>query len=385
MALSQTASARRIAIAAGGTGGHVNSGLALAEAYRIAVPDVELLFVGTANGVERFLVPKRGYRLELIRGTPFYGTSWLQRPHAAAMLAAGFWRARHLLRAERIELAIGLGGYASVGTLLAARSLRIPCAVHESSREAGRANRFLARFVDRVYVAFPGTAGELPIGKTRYVGMLVSALLRRVGQRRVAPPFGKRPIHLLVTGGTLGSPLLNRALPGVVEQLKKRGIDLEVWHQAGDIDRVPWAQRDSRFAGGDVRAIRAAYASTGVTTRVDAYVDNMAEAYTWADVAVSCGGTTLAELAAVALPAIVIPMSVASDDHQRGNAQAFAEPTGVWWCSEADFRIEEAVARLARLCTDVDFWKETSMRLCRLATNAAPDIVADCEAWLPSK
>ncbi|HVM97698.1 MAG TPA: UDP-N-acetylglucosamine--N-acetylmuramyl-(pentapeptide) pyrophosphoryl-undecaprenol N-acetylglucosamine transferase [Candidatus Acidoferrales bacterium] len=377
--------ARRIAIAAGGTAGHINPGLAFAEAYRAAQPDVELLFIGTAQGLESRLITETSYRLQMIPGRPFYGItpkSWLR---ATAALAAGIVRARRWLRDQRIDLVVGFGGYASAGAVLAAGSLGVPCAIHEGNGRPGRANRLLGYVVDRVYLSFPVAARAFPADKTYVVGTPVSSRLRCIGETRVAPQNSGRSVHLLVTGGTLGSALLNRALPEVVALMSKGGVELSVRHQVGDVCRVPWAQQDARFAAGDVDQVRAAYAAAGVSASVVPFIEDMTDAYAWADVAVSCAGATLAELAASALPSIIVPMSAAADDHQRFNAEAFAELTGLWWCTEADWKTDVVAMHLSKLCTDEKLWKETSQRLLRNASMAASEIVADCEAWLASR
>ena len=146
---------------------------------------------------------------------------------------------------------------------------------------------------------------------------------RRWRRRRTRRPIAGR-LRLLVCGGSLGSPFLNRRVPELAAALREAGIAVEVWHQAGEraLDEI-----------------RAAYAAAGIAARVDAHVDDMAAAYRWADVAVACAGAaTLAELAAAGLPALLVPLAAASDDHQSDNAAAFAAATGAPWVREADWK-----------------------------------------------
>jgi UDP-N-acetylglucosamine--N-acetylmuramyl-(pentapeptide) pyrophosphoryl-undecaprenol N-acetylglucosamine transferase len=372
---------RRVVLAAGGTAGHIVPALAVAEAYRAAAPDGQIIFIGTPVGLERHMVPPHGYRLELIPGTPLFGTGWSGRSKALHQLTMGFVRARRLLRREQIDLAIGFGGYTSAGALLAARSLGLRTAIHESNSAPGLANRLLGRWVDRVYLGFEAARPAFPAHKCRTVGIPVSRRFARLGAARQAPHGQNRPIHLLVTGGTLGSAFFNRVAPELAKQLIDRGVALEVLHQAGNVAGVDWATRDARFSPPDLQSVRDAYAARGVAAGVVPFIDDMTEAYGWADIALCCAGSTLAELAAAALPAMAVPLASASEDHQRANVQAFAEQTGLWWCTEAQWDSVQVAARLATLCNDAQAWEMIADGLRRSAVNAAAaDLVADCEA-----
>jgi len=185
------------------------------------------------------------------------------------------------------------------------------------------------------------------------------------------PPTGRGDgaRRLLVTGGSLGSEFLNRAVPELVGRLRDLGLALEVRHQTGHRDAP---------------AVARAYADAGIAASVTPYIDDMPGAYAWADFAITCAGAiTLAELAAAGLPALLVPYAPASEDHQRPNAQAFADATGVWWVSEDAWRATTLAERLALLLTDETAWRALSARLRALAPfDAAARVVAECEALL---
>ena len=360
--------ARRIAIAGGGTAGHVQPALAIAEAYRGAVPDVDVLFLGTAGGAEARLVPEHGYRLATLTAAPFFGVGPAGRLRSVGALVAGAVQARRLLRGERVELVLGLGNFAAAGAVLGGRTLGLPAVIHEANAVAGVANRLLGRWVDRVLLGFPDAAASFSRATPVVTGTPVRTALRSVAAARDGARDPETP-RLLVLGGSQGSPFLNARVPEVVARVVRRGLALQVCHQTGR---------------GDAGAVRAAYERAGVAARVVSSLDDMARAYRWADVAISCAGAvTLAELAIVGLPALVVPLATAALDHQRANARAFAAASGVWWTSEDAWDATLVAERLAALVASPG---ERRVAAARMTAAAAPDaaarIVAACETLL---
>jgi UDP-N-acetylglucosamine--N-acetylmuramyl-(pentapeptide) pyrophosphoryl-undecaprenol N-acetylglucosamine transferase len=358
---------RRLAIAAGGTAGHVYPALVIADTYERAVADVEVDFIGTPEGCESRLVPAHGHRLALIQGSPWSGAGVGRRLRAARTLAIGFVQARRLLRRQATQLAIGFGGYASVGALLAARSLGVRTVIHEANVMPGLANRRLGRFADRVYLGYAAAAWAFPDDRTRVTGNPVRPEISRLGDERCYT--ARTPVRILVLGGSRGASFVGGNVPEALGMIHRLGLALEVRHQAGD---------DSP------ERVRAAYAGAGVSAVVTPYIEDMAAAYRWADFAITrSGASTVAELAACALPALLVPLSTATDDHQTLNARTFEDAGGGWVVSEADWRTREQVERLYAVLRAPRELAARAAGARRLATPAAASaVVADCEALL---
>jgi len=368
-AAPRPAAARRVAIVGGGTAGHVYPALAVAAAYRQAVPEVDVLFIGAGDGFDARLVPRYGYRFHAVRGLPLYGVGVVAKLRAIQHVFAGTADARRVLRAHGTQLVIGFGGYATAGTMLAARRARLPTAIHEANVVAGLTNRLLGRCVERVYLGFDSAARAFPVRRTLVTGNPVRPeLLALVDTQRHAPRPAERPVRILVTGGSQGAQFLNRQVPPLLRQLRALGLRVDVRHQVGD-----W--------GAD--AVCVAYAQGGIEATVTAYIDDMAAAYGWADFAVTrAGAVTIAELGTAGLPALVVPLPTAAGDHQTANATAFAAAGG-WWVSEAAWSCAAEAERIAGLLRDPEAWMAASRRLRQLATpGAAAAVVADCEARL---
>ncbi len=359
-----------VAILAGGTAGHIYPALALADAYRQRQAGIRLLFIGAAHGFEAELTRAHGERLALVDGAPLFGVGPLRKAEALWRLARGFRQARRLLRAEHVRLVIGFGGYVSAGTLLAARSLGLRTAIHEANAAPGLTNRLIARVVDRVFLGFDAARPRFPAVRSVVTGTPVRREFFLVGaaKERARP---KRERHVLVTGGSLGSAFLNRLVPPLLRQLADHRPRLIVRHQTGH---------------GSTDAVRSAYLSAGIPGEVVPYINDMPAAYAWADIAITCAGAiTLGELAAAGLPALLVPLAAASEDHQRPNAQAFADATGVPWVAEADWRPATVAARLRPLLDDPEIWLATVRRLRALANpDAAGRLAAECDALLDS-
>lgn len=356
----------RIALATGGTAGHVTPALAVAAALRRRWPEARLLFLGRADGFEARLLAQHGDAFAALPAAPLHGAGRLARLRAGERLLAGVIVARRVLRAAGIDLVLGFGGYASAGAVLAARTLGLATLVHEANVRPGLANRLLARVASAVCVAWPQTAGCLPARLApQLTGMPIRPELA-AARARVAPPAGR--LRLLICGGSLGSPFLNRHAADLAAALRAAGVAIEVRHQAGA--RPP-------------AAIAAAYAAAGVAARVEPHIDDMAAAYEWADCAVACAGAaTLAELAAAALPALLVPLATASDDHQAANAAAFAAATGVPWVRERDWDAAALAVAMLPLARDPARWTALSRRVQAAARPGAADAVAAACAGL---
>jgi UDP-N-acetylglucosamine--N-acetylmuramyl-(pentapeptide) pyrophosphoryl-undecaprenol N-acetylglucosamine transferase len=294
---------QRIVIAGGGTGGHVNPGLAIAQELVRRKARREVRFVGTAAGLEARLVPAAGFALETIRATGIVGKGLLGRAAGLARLPLGLLDAHAILRRFRPALVVGVGGYASGPVLVAALLRRIPTMIHEQNRWPGATNRLLAPWVDRIAVSFETTAGRI-------------GALGTITGNPVRAPFAALPAwtphagsaRVLVFGGSRGARAVNDAVIAALPRLAASGWSWR--HQTGAADRD---------------RVAAAYGHAGIDgARVEAFLDDMPEALAAADLVICrAGASTLAELACAGRAAILIPFPQAAHDHQRHNARGF--------------------------------------------------------------
>jgi UDP-N-acetylglucosamine--N-acetylmuramyl-(pentapeptide) pyrophosphoryl-undecaprenol N-acetylglucosamine transferase len=296
-------SARPILIMAGGTGGHVFPALAVARVLR--AQGAEVVWLGTRAGLEARVVPAAGFPVAWIRVRGLRGKGLVQRLLAPFMLALALLQSLWVMLRLRPAAVLGMGGFVTGPGGLMAWLLRRPLLIHEQNSVAGMTNRWLAPLARQVLVAFPGA---LP--GAQHTGNPVRADIAALPapEARLAGRAGVP--RLLVLGGSLGAQALNETLPAALALLPA-ALRPEVWHQTG-----------TRH----LDAGRAAYASAGVPARVEAFVDDMAAAYGWADLVVCrAGALTIAELAATGVGAILVPYPHAVDDHQTGNARYLVE------------------------------------------------------------
>lgn len=320
---------RRALIMAGGTGGHIIPALSLARG--LAAEGVEVAWLGSPRGLENRLVPEAGIPLHRIAVSGLRGNGvagWLLAPFR---LTRAVWQAWRVMRAFDPQLVVGLGGFASGPGGLAAWLARRPLVIHEQNAVAGLTNRVLSRLATRVFAAFPqafGARGEV-------IGNPVREEIAALGETpRSAAAMRDRRLRLLVVGGSLGAQALNERLPEALARLPAE-MRPEVRHQAG---------RDKDAA------TREAYRENGVEADVMPFIDEMAEAYGWADLVVCrAGALTVAELAAAARPALFVPFPFAVDDHQTANAKALVEEEAAELLPQSQLSAATLADRLAAL------------------------------------
>lgn len=299
-----------LALAGGGTGGHVMPALALAEALRSAGASVFVM--GSERGLERRLVPEAGLELVALPARPFEGRGPAGRARALGALAVGAVRALVELRRRRVGAVVSVGGYAALPAVAAAVCLRLPLALVEPNARPGRANLLAARLARRVFCGLPATARALadrvPASRLEVTGVpLRPALVERLSAAPRRAP--RAPFRLLVFGGSQGARQINRALAELAPELGRR--EVEVFHQTGAADRDE---------------VAAAYHRAGVHARVVDFEPDMARRYAWADLAICrAGALTVAELCLARLPALLVPYPHAAAAHQDENARALAE------------------------------------------------------------
>lgn len=341
-------SGRPIMVMAGGTGGHVFPALAVAEVLRRR--GVPVVWLGSEAGMEARLVPAHGFALETvaIRGLRGKGlASWLGAPFR---LLAAVHQARAIVRRVRPGAVLGAGGFAAGPGGIAARLARIPLLVHEQNAVAGLTNRCLARFATQVFEAFPDSFGKHV--RATCIGNPVRADIEALPppEARFASRVG--PIRLLVLGGSQGAQHLNRLVPQALARIEPR-CRPQVRHQAG--------------ARG-LAATREAYAAAGVDAQVTAFIEDMAGAYAWPDLALCrAGALTIAELQAAGLAAVLVPFPAAVDDHQTRNAQVMVRLGAARLVQERDLEADA----LGRLIEDLAGDRARLLAMARAARSAA--------------
>lgn len=364
-----------IVIAAGGTAGHVYPGLAVADAVRRARPDAGVTFVGTPRGIEKDAVPAAGYPLEQIEVVPWSRTLGAKRFLAPASAAGATAKARSLLRRLAPDVVVGMGGYASLPVVLAARSRRTPTVLHEQNAIPGVANVVGARVARRIAVTFPETTEAFP--KRIEVRVLGNPLRRsiagldRAAERdeaigALALDRGRRT--LLVMGGSLGAARLNDAVVGLAER----------WHHRGDIQLFVAAGRQH---GAALRErLDAAVVGGALLVRCVDYLDRVEHAYAAADVALCrAGAATVMELAAVGVPSILVPYPYARANHQEANARALARAGGAEVVLDREADAGTLARALERLFDD-----EGARRAMAAGARsfAKPNAAEDLAAWV---
>ncbi len=322
-----------VLIVAGGTGGHVFPALAAADVLvRRGVP---LFWLGTPSGLESRLVPAAGHRLETVTVKGLRGNGWLGWLQAPWMVLRATWQAMRVMRRERPDVVLGMGGYVAGPAGLAAWLLRRPLVIHEQNARPGLTNKLLVPFAR--YVLTGLDAPLAASGKRRFVGNPIRAEIAAlpVPSKRYAGREGRA--RLLVIGGSLGARTLNQRLPQALAMLAQ-GERPEVLHQAG--------ARTLQMAVD-------AYAQAGVQADVREFIDDMAEAYQWCDLVICrAGALTVSELAAAGLPAILVPYPYAVDDHQTANAEFLCRAGGAEQRADAELDAQWLAARLRTLLGD---------------------------------
>jgi UDP-N-acetylglucosamine--N-acetylmuramyl-(pentapeptide) pyrophosphoryl-undecaprenol N-acetylglucosamine transferase len=297
----------RVLIAAGGTGGHIYPGIAVANEILRRQPQSRIKFVGTARGLENKLVPKAGFELSLIDSAGLKNLGVVARMRGLLVLPKSFLDARRLISSFRPDVVIGAGGYVSGPVLLTAALMKVPTLVMESNALPGWTNRVLARFVDKAAVSFEAA---LPFfrGKAVVTGNPVRREFFEISPRR--SDSGAREFSILVFGGSQGAHAINEAMIAALPKLESLKHTLWVTHQTGDAD---------------FDKVRGAYTSAGWNqqARVTKYIDNIVDEFAKVDLVVCrAGATTTAELIAAGKPSVMVPFPFAADDHQRKNAEA---------------------------------------------------------------
>jgi len=353
----------RAILAGGGTGGHVIPALAIANELKKSY-NAEVLFIGTARGIENRLVPAAGYPLELVRVGALKNVSLMTRLKTSFDLPRAVWDASRMLNEFAPEVVIGVGGYASGPAMLAAVVKHIPTLAFEPNVVPGFANRMVARFVSAAAVHFEETAKYFRHAE-------VTGVPVRQAFFDIAPKRGGTPT-LLVFGGSQGAHAINEAMIRCLPVLQREAPGIHIIHQTGERDY------NDALAGYENLVAAAPSASAGFTYEIFKFIEGMPAAFARADLVVCrSGASTVAEIAAAGKPAVFVPFPRAADDHQRINAEALARHGAAVVVEESKLEGVWLAETIAALLQDSHRLRAMSQAARELAhPNAARDIAA---------
>jgi len=340
-------SARTILIMAGGTGGHIMPGLAVAHEMRQR--GWQVFWLGHPERMEGRLVPQHDIPLEPLRFSGVRGKGIATLLKLPFSLARACRQARRVLRSVRPDVVLGMGGYVAFPGGLMARFSGVPLVVHEQNAVAGTANRFLARLARKVLIGFPGALpGALMVGNpVRHEVLRLAPVQERYANRE-----GR--IRLLVMGGSLGARAVNELAMAALARLAghptPKGRAVPAAGEPGD-QPAGHGWRVIHLAGrADENAVRAAYAEIGVSAQVFGFLEDMGAAYAAADICIGRSGAAACfELALCGKPAILIPLPTAVRDHQTANAKAFEEAGAAIMMPQAELTPELLAAKVSSL------------------------------------
>jgi UDP-N-acetylglucosamine--N-acetylmuramyl-(pentapeptide) pyrophosphoryl-undecaprenol N-acetylglucosamine transferase len=348
----------RAILAGGGTGGHVIPALAIANQLKKSY-GAEVLFIGTARGIENRLVPAAGYPLQLVRVGALKNVSLLTRAKTAFDLPRAIWDAGRMLNEFAPDVVIGVGGYASGPAMLAAVVKHIPTLAFEPNVVPGFANRMVARFVSAAAVHFEETAKYFRHAEV--TGVPVRQAFFEIQPRRGGTPT------LLVFGGSQGAHAINEAMMRCLHVLQREAPGIHIIHQTGERDY------------NDALAAYQSFARTaGDSAEVFEFIEDMPAAFARADLVVCrSGASTVAEITAAGKPAVFVPFPHAADDHQRVNAEALARVGGAVVVEESKLEgvwLAETIAALLQDAGRLLYMSEAARQLAH--PSAAQDIAA---------
>ncbi|MEP7213717.1 MAG: undecaprenyldiphospho-muramoylpentapeptide beta-N-acetylglucosaminyltransferase [Acidobacteriota bacterium] len=317
----------RVLIASGGTGGHIYPGIAVAREILRRDENSEVLFVGTARGLETRIVPENGFQLSLINSAGLKNVGVVGKIKGMALLPQSFLEARRIIREYQPDVVVGAGGYVSGPVLMMASWMKIPTLVMDSNALPGFTNRQLARFVDKAALTFPEA---LPFFGTK--GVLTGNPVRREFFD-LEPKMKSASLCILIFGGSQGARAINDAMIASLPMLEAFKGKIGITHQTGEAD---------------FEKVRDAYSRGQLDeANVRPYISDMVTEFSKADVVICrAGATTCAELAAAGRPSIMIPLPTAADDHQRKNAEAMATAGAAKMILQKDLSGESLAAEI---------------------------------------
>ena len=300
----------RLVVTGGGTGGHLFPGLALAKAMQQAVPQTEVLFIGTSRALDQQVLTGTNMETVVLNCSGLKGTSVFEKARSLLQQPAAVLAAIKILRRFRADLVFAVGGYVTGPVMVAAKMLGVPVCIHEQNSVPGLANRLAGRIVDTICTSIP-CGDTFPAAKVVQTG---NPIRQEILETAVVSKVWKNPLTLLVLGGSQGAHRINVVFLEAIRELVGKELRFRVIHQTGQQD---------------YEMVASAYDDVDVVAEVQPFFKDMAKLYSRAHFVVSrAGATTLAELAVAGLPAVLIPYPYAADNHQQTNAEFYAKGGG---------------------------------------------------------
>lgn len=348
---------KSLVVVAGGTGGHIFPGIAVA--HYLQAKQWQVSWIGTDDRMEADVVPKHGIEIDFIRAQGVRGNGIKRLIKAPFMVAKAFLDARHILKQRRPCAVLAMGGYVTGPVGLAAKSLGIPLVIHEQNAVAGMTNKLLAKLASSCLGAFPEA---LPQQNFKVVGNPVRESLMNISE-----PVVSSPINVLVVGGSLGAQVLNDTLPDVFASLHAN-YPLSVWHQTGK---------------GRSSAVHEQYQTHKLDAKASEFIDDMDAAYAWADIVICrAGALTVSEIAAAGRMALFVPFPHAVDDHQTANASYLVENEAALCRQQSDFNVQSVTELLAPYFQQPELMTEMGKRARALAKlDATQQVAQECEQY----
>ncbi|KQC09442.1 MAG: UDP-diphospho-muramoylpentapeptide beta-N-acetylglucosaminyltransferase [Smithella sp. SDB] len=353
---------RRIAIAGGGTGGHLFPGIAIAEEFLRRDNRTGIIFIGTKRGIESRLLGRLGYELREIDVEGVKGQGGKALIRGAYQIPMSMWQSRCILKEFRPDIVVGVGGYASGPAVFAAHFMGIPTAIAEQNAIPGITNKILGNFADKIFVTYEQTQTFFPQTKVIVSGNPVRAAL---AAKRREEKEKKNYQQLLVFGGSQGAEAINKSIIDMLPQMQSIKNKIHVLHQTG---------------ARQLEEVTKAYEQFGIQAKVEPFIIDMAGAYADADIIICrAGATSLAEITAAGKAAILIPYPWAANDHQLKNAEAMASAGAAILIQQKELgggKLFGVIEELLRNEQKLRQMEENSLKLSRI--DAAKTIVDNC-------
>ena len=353
----------KLAICAGGTGGHIFPGIAVAEALTAMDARNEVVFIGATEGLERKIIPQAGFRLLYVKAYQFLGRSPVYKMLTLIRLLKGIFMSANILRAERPDAILGMGGFTSVPVIIAGILLGIPAFLHEQNVQPGLANKFLSKCTKRTFISFEETKKYLTTKKIVHTGNPLRKGLTKDGIKKPEGTFG-----IFVFGGSRGARSINNAVIALLPHLESCK-NVVVYHQTGqeDFDRV-----------NDV------YESTSLPHEVFPFTNEMEKYYSISDVVISrAGATTIFELAYFNKAAILVPYPYSAGGHQWKNASEVENIGGAHVIADEEATGESLFHAVRHLMDEPELLKEMGENIGKIyVADAAERIIGGIEHGL---
>jgi UDP-N-acetylglucosamine--N-acetylmuramyl-(pentapeptide) pyrophosphoryl-undecaprenol N-acetylglucosamine transferase len=352
-------SGHRVIIAGGGTGGHLFPGIAIANALSRRIEDLEVLFVVGKKPMEEEILSRAGYRTRSINVEGMLGRGVIGGMKAISKIVVSSFQSLGILRDFRPQLVVGVGGYSSGPLCLVAWILGIPAAIHEQNSYPGLTNRLLSRLARRVFISFEGSRRYFKRGDIICTG---NPVREELTESEALPRRNSGRFVILVVGGSQGARAINRAVVDALNKLKGEGLFPFAIHQTGPTD---------------LETVFDDYRAHGIEGEVVAFIEDMASAYGKADLVICrAGATTIAELAALGKPSILVPFPYATHDHQAMNAKSLLNSGGADMILEKDLAGGTLAERIKRYMQHPDELARMSSLALKAGKPRAAELIA---------